>query len=210
MNLLEHTFYINLEERTDRREHVEEEFKKLGVTAERFPAIKDMIGSIGCTLSHIKVLELAQSRNYPNVFICEDDITFLNPTLLTENLERFISSADGLDWDVIIICGNNSVPYEKISDFHIRIHNCLTTGGYIVNQRYYDTLIQNFRESVSNLLLYPFSPELFAIDVYWITLQQKDKWYMIVPVNSVQYPSYSNIENKHVNYVNVMLKLDDH
>ena len=35
MNLFEHTLYINLDSRTDRRDHAEEVFKKMNITAER-------------------------------------------------------------------------------------------------------------------------------------------------------------------------------
>ena len=74
MDILQNTFYINLEHRTYRLEHVKNELKKIGVEGERFNAIKTKSGAIGCTLSHIKCLEIAKERKYEEVFICEDDI----------------------------------------------------------------------------------------------------------------------------------------
>ena len=81
MEILKHTLYINLDYRTDRLEHVQEELDKIGIkeSAERFPAVKMEKGNVGCTLSHIKCIDLAKSRGWPYVFICEDDITFTDP-----------------------------------------------------------------------------------------------------------------------------------
>jgi len=81
MDLLKNTLYINLEHRTDRLEHVKIELSKLGIDGERVNAVKSKIGAIGCTLSHIRCLEIAKQRDYEYVFICEDDIQFLNPEL---------------------------------------------------------------------------------------------------------------------------------
>ena len=79
MNLFENTLFINLDHRQDRLEHATEEFKKMNINAERVDAIKKDIGAIGCTMSHIKCLEIAKKRDYDYVFICEDDIHFKNP-----------------------------------------------------------------------------------------------------------------------------------
>ena len=75
MELLNHTFVINLDHRTDRLEHVTKEFEKMGINAERISGIQPKSPAIGCTMSHIKCLELAKTRNYKQVFISEDDIT---------------------------------------------------------------------------------------------------------------------------------------
>ena len=78
MDLLKYTLFINLQERTDRLAHVQNELQKLGIEGERMNAIKLASGAIGCTMSHIKCIEFAKKRNLPHVFICEDDITFLD------------------------------------------------------------------------------------------------------------------------------------
>ena len=46
---IKNSFYINLEHRTDRREHVEKELDKIGIKATRFNAIKMTNGAIGCS-----------------------------------------------------------------------------------------------------------------------------------------------------------------
>ena len=96
MELFKHTLFINLEHRSDRLEHVKEELKKIGVEGERVNAVKLAQGAIGCTMSHIKCIELAKTRNWPHVFICEDDITFTNPSLFLENIKKFHENKEEL------------------------------------------------------------------------------------------------------------------
>lgn len=206
MTLFEHTFYINLESRRDRLAHVRTELAKMQIAGERIEAIKMANGAIGCTMSHIHCLETAKSRNLPQVFICEDDITFLNPSLLHENVGKFEKS--GIAWDVIIIGGNNAPPYLPISDYCIRVGNNQTTTGYIVKQHYYDTLIQNFRESAAKFMSDPNNKRAYALDIYWKSLQHTGMWFMIIPATVVQYDDYSDIEGRYVRYLGAMLDVD--
>lgn len=207
MNLLKHVLYINLENRPDRNEHVKRELAKFGVSATRMNAVKTKSGAVGCSMSHIKCLEYAKTNNYEHVFVCEDDITFLNPSLLLDNIRKMETNTD-IDWDVLIIGGNNSPPYEKITDYCIRVSNNQTTTGYIVKSHYYDTLIANIKESVSQLLNNTENKRQYAIDMYWKRLQQSGRWYMIVPPTVIQYEDYSDIEQCVVNYNGLMLDLD--
>lgn len=207
MELLKNTIYINLEHRKDRLTHVTTELEKIGIQGERFNAIKTKDGAIGCTMSHIKCLELAKERNYETVFICEDDIAFLNPDVLNSSLQKFYENKS-IQWDVLLIGGNNVPPYEKTTEYCIRVSNCQTTTGYIVKQSYYDTLIQNFRESVQGLLKNPNNKQQYALDMYWKQLQRINRWYMLFPFTVVQCESYSDIEEKVVDYRGLMLDAD--
>lgn len=207
MELFKNTLYINLESRTDRLEHITKQLEKMDISGERFNAIKTSSGAIGCTMSHIKCLELAKSRDYEHVFICEDDITFLNPDVLKQSLQKFYNNTE-LKWDVLMIGGNNVPPYTKIDDYCIKISRCQTTTGYVVKRHYYDTLITNFRESVQNLLKEPDNKPMYALDMYWTRLQRQDNWYMLFPLTVTQCDSYSDIEERQVDYTNLMLDID--
>jgi GR25 family glycosyltransferase involved in LPS biosynthesis len=206
-DLLKHVLYINLDIRPDRLKHVQNEMNKMLVVGERVAGIKMPHGAVGCTLSHIKCLELAKERGWPHVFICEDDILFTNPELLKENLLKFSENKE-IDWDVVIIGGNNCPPYERIADYCIKVSNNQTTTGYIVKAHYYDTLIQNFKESAKRLMREPTKQKQYALDIYWKSLQKTDKWYMITPPTVVQTEDYSDIEGRRVNYSGLMLDLD--
>ena len=207
MDILQNTFYINLEHRTDRLEHVQNELKKIGINGERFNAIKTKSGAVGCTLSHIKCLELAKERNYEEVFICEDDITFTNPKLFLENLQKFCDN-DDIMWDVLIIGGNNVPPYKQYYDYCARVFNCQTTTGYIVKQDFYDIIIKNFKEGLFNLMKNPENKREYAIDIYWKKLQMENFWYMITPPTVTQYTNYSDIEERETHYDNLLLDMN--
>lgn len=204
MNLLKNNFVINLEKRKDRLEHVKKEFKKLNVQFTRFNAIEMKNGGIGCTLSHIGCLEKAIKLNYEHVFICEDDITFLEADSLKKKLEHFYNTVK--NWDVLLIAGNimnKEKEYKKIDDCYIRVTNVQTTTGYIVNQKYFKTLLNNFKEGVEKLSL-NYERGRYAIDIHWKKLQRTGNWFIIYPLSVIQYANFSDIENKFVNYESLL------
>ena len=96
INNIEHAFYINLESRVDRKQHVEEQLSNIGICAARFNAIKLTNGAIGCSMSHLKCLELAKQNNWEHVLIVEDDILFLNPELFKTQLDKFLKNHSNL------------------------------------------------------------------------------------------------------------------
>ena len=198
------TMYINLLNRTDRKEHVINELKKLGINdnVERFNAVKLENGALGCSMSHLKCLELAKQKNYEYIFICEDDITFLNPTLFLEQLGCFLSTSRS--WDVILVAGNNMIPYTLIDNTCIKVSNCQTTTGYIVKREYYDKIIGNFKEGIQKQIKEPNVAE-YKIDKYWFKLQRDDNWFLITPLSVIQREDYSDIEKKVTDFSNYML-----
>ena len=128
--------------------------------------------------------------------------------MFTQQVEKFFNSDKVKNWDVCIVAGNNVPPYEKVDDFCIKVSHCQTTTGYIVNENYYDTLIQNYREGIKRLIENPERHVHYAIDKHWITLQRKDKWFLIVPASVIQMEDFSDIEQKVVNYNWHMLDID--
>jgi GR25 family glycosyltransferase involved in LPS biosynthesis len=202
---IQHIMYINLDKRTDRREKVEWEFtQKLGVPLAkitRFPAIAMTDGAIGCSMSHLKCLEIAKEKGWAHVLIVEDDIEFLQPTVFLQQCSRFFKKHSG---DVVLIAGNNMIPYRPVDDSTIQVLNCQTTTGYLVKEDYYDALITNFREGLTLLLKNPHNKQKYAIDKYWQHLQKKDKWYLILPLTVVQRESFSDIEGKITNFKDYM------
>ena len=200
-----HIMYINLEHRTDRKEHVENQLKSVGLSHfERFNAIKNNNGAIGCSMSHIQCLLTAKERSYDHILICEDDITFLNPTLFINQINTFF--LNHTEWDVVLLSGSNYFPYTNIDTTCIKVNNCQTTTGYIVKNHYFDTLIDNFTEGLSQFMKYP--QHNFVCDQYWKLLQKKDNWYLIIPISVIQREDYSDIEKRNVNYTNLMLELN--
>jgi len=197
------TIYINLKNREDRNMNVLKELEKINILEpERLNAVEMKNGAIGCSLSHIKCLELAIERNYEYVMICEDDIEIINPYLFMENINKFLNSH--IEWDVVLIAGNNMLPYNPINNYCIQIYNCLTTTGYIVKKHYFQTLLNNYKEGVKKLMRDQTNSN-YKIDKYWLTLQNSDKWFLIIPPTIVQREDYSDIEKKVTNFKNYML-----
>lgn len=204
---IQHALYINLENRADRRTHVEKELTKIGVNATRFNAIKVANGAIGCSMSHLKCLQIAKENGWSHVFICEDDIQFLDPELFKTQLNTFLKNHPD-DWDVVLLAGNNMPPFQPIDDTCVKVTQCQTTTGYIVKQHYYDTLIDNFKLGIQYLMREPQKHFMYAIDKHWLFLQQCDRWFLIVPLTVVQRADYSDIEKRVVNYKRIMTDLD--
>jgi glycosyl transferase family 25 len=204
---IKHTFYINLKSRPDRKEHFEKELKKVGIQEfTRFNAIKLHNGAIGCSMSHLKCLEIAKQNNWQHVLICEDDIEFLEPEIFKQQFNKFLEST--IQWDVVLLAGNNVPPYQKINDSCVKVTRCQTTTAYLVQNHYYDILIQNIKDGIQKLIKEPEKHVFFAIDKYWFSLQQKDNWYLIIPLTVVQRIDYSDIEKKMTNYKRAMTDLE--
>jgi glycosyl transferase family 25 len=206
---IKYAFYINLETRVDRKDHVEKQLDTIGIHATRFNAIKMENGAIGCSMSHLKCLQIALENNWDHVLICEDDITFLNPELFKNQLNGFLQNRDKKDrWDVILLGGNNIPPYKQIDDTCIQVFTCQTTTGYIVNGHYIKKLLENIKMGLTYLLKNPLHNRLYAIDRFWFHLQKVDQWFLIIPLSVVQEPGYSDIEKKNINYNKMMTDLD--
>jgi len=210
MNFVENAFYINLATRPDRRLHVVQQLALVGVlNARRFNAIRLANGAVGCSMSHLKCLEIAKEKNWDHVMIVEDDIKFLDPALFVKQFNKFIESHGKIgQFDVVLIAGNNMPPYVRIDDTCVKVNHCQTTTGYIVQRHYYDTLINNIREGIKHLMSEPEKHAMYAIDKYWMHLQREHKWFLITPLTVTQREDYSDIEKRPTNYTRAMTDLD--
>jgi GR25 family glycosyltransferase involved in LPS biosynthesis len=212
---IKHCLYINLTSRPDRKIHIEEQLRGVGLNPTRFNAIKLKNGRIGCSMSHLKCLQIAKKNNWSHVMICEDDLLILNKQTFVNSMNTFfrMHGGDGggdsdNKWNVLLLAGNNVPPYKKIDDTCIQVSHCQTTTGYIVKMSYYDTLIDNIRTGIENLMKMPDQHIIYAIDKYWIKLQKQHTWYMLAPVVAVQREDYSDIEERKTNYESIMKDLD--
>jgi GR25 family glycosyltransferase involved in LPS biosynthesis len=205
--ILENTHFINLEHRIDRLYNVKTELAKISVSGTRFNAIKTTNGAIGCSMSHLKCLEMAKQSESPFVFICEDDIQFLDAPLFLQQLDKFCENVK-LDWDVLIVSGNICPPFQQIGDYCARLVNCQTTTGYIVQKHYYDAIITNIKEGLKLLLSNPTNKREYAIDIYWKRLQSTGRWFMITPPTVVQMEGFSDVEGRNTNYKNLMTDMN--
>lgn len=209
MKDIQHVLYINLDKRVDRKRHVIVELASIDIfNPQRFAAVRNTRNpALGCSMSHLQCLMHAKENNWPHVMIVEDDILFLNKQLFQTQLDLFFREAD-LEWDVVLLAGNNMSHVKPIYMHSVRVTHCQTTTGYIVRQSYYDTLIHNIRTGIDLFRRYPQLRNNYAIDQFWFYLQQRDRWYLILPLSVVQLDGYSDIERKQVKYREIMLRLN--
>jgi GR25 family glycosyltransferase involved in LPS biosynthesis len=212
---IKHALYINLESRADRRAHVEAQLASLKhsanglstLVAERFNAIKHATsGAIGCSMSHLRCIQLAKARGWDHVMVCEDDVLFTNVPLFLTQLTKFMATVP--QWDVVLLAGNNVPPYRVVNSACVQVGSCQTTTAYIVRAHYYDALIANYRAGINLLMRSPEQKFHYAIDRYWFELQRRDRWFLITPLSVVQREDYSDIEQRFTSYGHLMLDLD--
>jgi glycosyl transferase family 25 len=195
--------YINLDSRIDRRNNFETQFNKLGLRPQRFSAIRNVDGAIGCSMSHVTCMELAMRNNWDHVLVCEDDATITNPGQLVYQVNQFLKR-NGDSWDVMLLAGNNYQPFRQESPECVRVANCQTATCYLVRRPYFEKLLANFKEGLAKLIAEPSKQPKYAIDQYWKNLQRIDRWYLIIPISVIQRPDYSDISKQHVNYADAM------
>ena len=189
---VEKVVYINLEHRTDRREQIELVLSNIPKEKiVRFDAIKHSRGNIGCTMSHIAVLEMAIENKWKNYLVVEDDAIWSSNSISSyQLLLKLIQNS----YDVIQL-GSTYTEYNKQT---YKCSKAWTTTAYIVQEHYYQVLLENFREGLRKLTETGIGP-YFAIDVFMGHLQKKDNWYVVVPSLMIQGPGYSDIEKSVIN-----------
>jgi len=201
--MFENVYYINLKHRKDRKKHVEKQLKTLGWKFERFNAIKNTDGRLGCSMSHLKLLEMAKEKDLEYIVIMEDDIQFKDINEYNSKMKEFMDKK--IDYDVLMLAGNIRQPIQFHDKQTLRIRKSFTTTGYIVRKHYYDVLIENVRRGVNGLIQTPMIRNRFEIDVNWFELQARDKWFLLYPRRVTQMPDYSDIEKRMVSYDHLML-----
>jgi GR25 family glycosyltransferase involved in LPS biosynthesis len=206
VNDITNIYYINLDRRPDRKSHIENQLKLLNWNGIRFSAIKHPFGALGCSLSHLALLKYARTNNLSHILIMEDDVTFLEPSLFLNNLNKFLDSCK--DFDVLLLAGNNIGGYKRLHDNYVKVTHCQTTTAYLVKNHYYDTLIENYENGISLLQLNPNKKDCYALDQYWRLLQTKDNWCLLTPLTVIQRADISDIEKRPTNYKSAMLNLD--
>lgn len=203
---INHIFYINLDYREDRREEIEGEIEKYDLTekTERFAGIRVMEqGILGCTKSHLAVLKLAKERGYKNVLILEDDFEFvLSKEEFETSLQIFFDS--GIEYDVCML----SYLLQKENEIDDIVEECpilnrvieaQTASGYLVNEKYYDTIIALY-EWAWPLLEETKAHWLYANDQCWKSLQKKDRWFYFKNRIGKQRASYSDNSMSFMDY----------
>jgi glycosyl transferase family 25 len=188
---IEKIIYINLEKRKDRKEEIESELNKFELQYERFNAIERKMGLVGCGYSHLEVLKKAKKMNYKNVLILEDDFVFLvSKEEFENNLTDFFNTIKHFD---VCMLSYNVLQNELVVGINVvkRLLEAQTASGYIVNNHYYDKLIELYEKNIP-ILEQTGIHWIYANDQIWKPLQKQDKWYYFTTRIGRQRPGYSD------------------
>lgn len=204
---IDNLYYINLDKRQDRREHIQKVISRVNIIrAERVAAFDTPgNGSYGCALSHIHVLEDAIKRNYNNILILEDDFKPHDHIRLNNELFRFFNQFS-IDYDVLTLAAGMWVNYREGQPVSpdqpdlLRISEAQTTVGYCVNKRFFNTLLTSFKESAAALKDNEESRVKWAIDQHWKALQHTHAFFAFKPNIGRQLEGFSDIVGTCVNY----------
>lgn len=179
-------YYVNLDEREDRKELAEKEFDKLGIHPQRFSAIKHKNGAVGCYLSHLNILKIAEAKK-ENVLIFEDDVQFIGD--YNEVINKAMDELDDLDWHMGYFGGNILRPAYQVTPHWAQVSHCQSTHAYFVHKNFVPSLVAFLERN------------RFILDVLYAehVVTQKN-CYITVPMVAIQRTDFSSIEKQEMSY----------
>ena len=187
--------YINMDARTDRKESITRELKRVGFPEEktvRFPASSyNGCPNSGCLLSHANVLEMAYDMDCQNVLVLEDDFIFIDDVQkIHADIKSFFDS--GIEWDVLMLTTCAAVVSENTSELISRISSSGNGAGYLVNRSMMLELSTLFKSNVENLYTTK-QHWVYQNDILWKTIMPESKWYMFNHYLGYQKEGYSDL-----------------
>jgi len=192
-------FVINLKKRIDRLKHIQNELSKINCTSyEVIDAVDgreinrpSMInnGALGLVLTYFKIFEQIKNNPPEEIILIEDDCVFSEN--FCENVNHFLNELPN-DWNILYFGGNHNLslapPPSKLTEHVCKVHHTYSTHCVVMKTKVFFELIE-----ILKTLRY-------QTDVGLSFLQKKYPSYTTSKKITWQVPSYSDIENKLVNY----------
>jgi GR25 family glycosyltransferase involved in LPS biosynthesis len=190
-------YCINLDERTDRWQHAQQEFAKAGILdrVKRFSAIRDIDGRVGIIKSNLAIIKIAKSQKLKNVLIFEDDVQFIvdNPQKV---LQDSINQIGNNKWHLFYLGANTHQKLIRFKPNLIILKNAFAVHSMAYSDLMYDIFIRkydNLKKIDNNFH--------DILDVFLAQqIQEKFICLMTYPMMTTQMNSYSDIEKRVVNY----------
>lgn len=107
---------------------------------------KFMPGEIGCTMSHIKVLEMAKEKDWPYLIVLEDDITIATDF---EKRIKLLFKLLPADWEHVYLSGKPHLipnPTSVLFPNVIKTSGMQQTHSMIIKQSAYDKVIEKLNK----------------------------------------------------------------
>ena len=187
-------FCVNLDNRTDRWNASEKQFKKIDLKVERVSGVNGFEeppasirpGEVGCLKSHLKVFEIAKERGLKSFLMLEDDVEF------SDNFhERFNTIEPQLKSYEMLYFGSNPHSGERheVSPNLNRITYTYAAHCVIFKESCFDDIINQLR-----------GPLLSPVDVVYGKQQVVHTAYSIKPALAWQIKDFSDINQEIVDY----------
>jgi len=183
-------YCINLDERTDRWEEAQKEFEKLNIEGvERFSAIKNRKGAIGCRESHLSIIKQAKELGLKNVLIFEDDLLVINEN--ETKINQTVGELDKVEWDLVYLGATvdpNVGRVFPVTENLVRTNFAYTTHAYAINHTMFDFILER-------------APYHGIIDVFYCQhIVPMGKSFIFNPMVCIQQEGYSDIEEHQADY----------
>jgi len=191
-DMFDEIWCINLNKIKDRWKLAVEEFEKLGIDdrVQRFAAVEHKDGRIGLIKSFLHLFKYAKQKGLKNILIFEDDIKFLNnPSQTLEAVKSQLQS-----FDMLYLGANTHTKLQQYSENVYHLNNAFAAHAICYNESVYDEIIERFEKT--NQIL----KQEDINDVFFCSLQNKYKCYLTYPLLATQRPSFSNLDNRNVDY----------
>jgi len=195
-------YCINLSRRKDRWEQVSREFEKHNIkNVIRVEAIdgrdldigqivsKDKsicsAGDIGCTLSHLRILNRAIKMGLKNYWVFEDDAQF-HPDF-NKLFKKYWKQVPP-DWDMVYMGASHIGEITKVSDNVVKMTKSFTTHAMIINHTIYEPLKEVWEQANEK------------VDIGISSLHSTYNCYCFYPNIVFQIDGFSDILDKEVQY----------
>ena len=190
-------YVINLEEREDRRNYIENALKNAGVKKYKLtkaingnsPEVNDLIHGkekiplsnpeIGASISHLQTIkQWLEESNSDYAIIIEDDLSFETVEFWDFNFEEFLSSINK-EYDILQFCIIHN--YRINRKFHMKEKQDWSAACYLIKREWAQKLIDKHyvdgkialypnRESLADSLIYR-EAKAYSIPLFTFTLE---------------------------------------
>jgi hypothetical protein len=206
-------FYININERTDRREKIEKHLDDFNIKGvERLEGFTDTnSNTLNCKKSHYETYRKLLDSGHETVLVLEDDCLFSD--VLKNRTEQILNDINSTDWDMFWLgCRNrrNTIPYKNNC---YRVSSVSYAQSYLIKKNFAKNIIDNYPAdqyvhiSDEMLCLAAYNPDVVKDPSVFYDLDQPldvitPDWVSLCyqyPL-STQYASYSNLWHIDVDY----------
>ena len=185
--VIKKAWVINLETRKDKLKEFNSQYFPFFV--ERFSGLLAAKVGLGCTLSHLTILE--KKHTFPFI-VFEDDCTIIESW---DVLDKAINQLPN-DWDMLYLGANVTAPVIHYSENLVRLKGAWMAHAIIYNsQSVIDYILSNRK-----------IPEKVIIDDFYRTnVHAKFNCFMVTPMMAVQRPGKSDVRGgRFRDYTNVV------